>query len=196
MLKLTEEFKALPEDEKAEKIRKVLTYFGAKASKEPDENTRTSEVVAAQAENLEIAKSLGLKPAPSPRDVAREMEEMAGVYPLTNLAVEVCCSQFSEMFKKQSEAGAKPEVIQHSAKLAYCTFLPKLSSRVEISDFIACVTHAMAVGILPGAEGTRLIYAAQVASTSLPSPKARKQQRKTPQNHIPVPAPTPAETTI
>jgi hypothetical protein len=78
-----------------------------------------------------------------------------------------------------------------TARTAYCAYLPKLSSRDEVSEFIACIAFGMANGIILGAEGTRLLYAAQVAHSTLPSPKRRKKSRKTSQKQPPTPDTTP-----
>ena len=65
-------------------------------------------------------------------------------------------------------------------RIAYCAAMPKLSGATNIRDFIACVTYAMALDILPGNEGTRLLYAAQVAHMALTKrPKKRNKSSHT-----------------
>src|SRR5215472_15217672 len=49
---------------------------------------------------------------------------------------------------------------------AYRNALPHLSSPQNIDAFIACVTHGMAIGAIADKLGTKLLYAAQVATTS------------------------------
>ena len=49
---------------------------------------------------------------------------------------------------------------------AYRNALPYLSSPQNIDAFIACVTHGMAIGAIADKLGTKLLYAAQVATTS------------------------------
>jgi hypothetical protein len=51
--------------------------------------------------------------------------------------------------------------------------LPALDSVEVVRDFIACVAQGMLLGAITGADGTRLVNAAQVADTSLR--QSRKQ---------------------
>ena len=145
---------------------------------------------------LDMLEAHGIRPPVSPSITTRRIAEYAGTYPLPNHAVEVCSASWTRTDKEQEEKKAPTEDRYEIAKLAYCAALPKLSSRPEITDFIACIAHAMAMGILPGAEGTRLIYAAQVAHSTLPSPKSRTKRRKTSQKQPSMlpPIPTPAMT--
>jgi hypothetical protein len=60
-----------------------------------------------------------------------------------------------------------------SAGLAYRRAMPPLSGQQSISDFIACVAHGMLIGAIGGNNGTKLLYAAQVALGTIrrqPSP--------------------------
>jgi hypothetical protein len=56
---------------------------------------------------------------------------------------------------------------------AYRHAMPPLSGQENISDFIACVAHGMLIKAIDESSVTKLLYAAQVASTSVrrkPSP--------------------------
>jgi hypothetical protein len=195
MFNPTPEFTALPVEEQRQELKNLVELLVGRMKTEARENPTAAGVIDAQRKMLDTLEDFGFEPPRSVRDVTQELYKYSGIFPQPNFAVEMCCDAYSDMLKKQTAAGMTSESAEKAAKMAYSTYMPKLSSRIEISDFIACVTHGMAIGILPGAEGTRLLYAAQVASSSLPSAKARKQQRKNPQNHIPVPVPTPAEAT-
>jgi hypothetical protein len=48
-------------------------------------------------------------------------------------------------------------------KNAYRQAMPPLSGHDNIRDFIACTAHGMLIDAIDGAEGARLLYAAQVA---------------------------------
>jgi hypothetical protein len=45
--------------------------------------------------------------------------------------------------------------------------LPPLSGFENIRDFIACVAHAMLIGAIMDNLGTKLLYAAQIALTTV-----------------------------
>jgi hypothetical protein len=146
-------------------------------------------------ELLEWSERFGAKPAMSPAVVTRRLAEIAGIYPLPNLAVDSCIQQWETTITQQRAKGVPLAEAAKAGKAAFCCHLPKISSRDEVSEFIACVAYGMANGIIPGQEGTRLLYAAQVAHSTLPSPKRRKTVRKTSQKQPSEPTPTPTETT-
>jgi hypothetical protein len=151
-----------------------------------------SEAVAAALSSLEELEHEGhVKPEP-PNRVMERLAEQAGIYPVPNLAVDVCCEMYLSMKQQSIKEGKKPEAAAKAGALAYCSSLPKLTNRDNVRDFIACVAHGMAMGVIPGADGTRLLYAAQIANTALPSPKRRKKCRKTSQMHTTSSSATPA----
>jgi hypothetical protein len=126
---------------------------------------------------IEKCRSLGVpKPEPLGRLVAHLAEE-ANIYPLPNLAVEVCLQAYISSKKEQRDKGSKGAQVERIARLAYAATLPKLSNPDCIRDFIACVVHGMAVGAIPSSEGTRLLYGAQVAHSALPGGKKRRTKR-------------------
>lgn len=91
------------------------------------------------------------------------------------------------------EEGKDEGLAVQMGKMAYCSMVPKLSGADDVRDFIACVALGILIGIFPHAEGTRLLYATQVAYSALPSPKRRKKCRKTSQKYNSEPLPTPPE---
>ena len=116
-----------------------------------------------------ILRQLGkaaFPPFESPNKVASRLFRHAGIYPVPNLVVDQCDQKFSEATEQALKEGKSEKLARYSGRLAYCAAMPKLSGAGNIRDFIACVTHAMALEILPGNEGTRLLYAAQVAHTA------------------------------
>jgi hypothetical protein len=154
-----------------------------------------SEAVAAALSSLEELEHQGhIKPEP-PNRVMERLAEQAGIYPVPSLAVDICCEMYLSMKQQSIKDGKKPDDAAKVGSLGYCSSLPKLTNRDNVRDFIACVAHGMATGVIPGADGTRLLYAAQIASTALPSPMRRKKCRKTSQIHT-TPSPiTPATPT-
>jgi hypothetical protein len=122
-------------------------------------------------------RNLGLpKSKPIGRLIADFAEE-AGMYPVPNIAVEVCLQIYTSTMKEEIEKGTKAAVVERLARLAYAASLPKLTNADCIRDFIACVVHGMGIGAIPSSEGTRLLYGAQIAHSALPGGKKRHAKR-------------------
>jgi hypothetical protein len=172
-----------PEAEKSESQQKIDAAKGML-------NTLTEAM-----KGITWAEQLGVKPSEPAPVIVRRLAELAGIYPLPNLAVDVCVDQWEKTTTEQRKKGVQLAEAVKAGKAAFCFHLPKLSSRDEVSEFIACVAYGMANGIIPGQEGTRLLYAAQVAHSTLPSPKRRKKVRKTSQKQQSEPTLTPTEAT-
>jgi hypothetical protein len=123
---------------------------------------------------------LGVPTPESPNKTASRIFRHAGIYPLPNLVVDQCYRRFSEAVEQAIKEGESEKVTRHLGRIAYCAALPKLSGVGNIRDFIACISFAMAVEIIPSNEGTRLLYAAQVAHTALTKrPKKRNKSSHT-----------------
>lgn len=90
-----------------------------------------------------------------------------------NLAVARCCEAwtltFQETARREGEAVATVE-----AEQAYRKAMPPLSGAGNIRDFIACTAHGMLIGAIGGPDGARLLYAAQVAYSTLRSQPAKQ----------------------
>ena len=65
---------------------------------------------------------------------------------------------------EQIRSGA--QVGTRRANKAYCEAMPALSYAGNIRDFIACVGHGMLIGVFQPEEASRLLYAAQVATSA------------------------------
>jgi hypothetical protein len=103
-----------------------------------------------------------------------------GIYPIPNLAVSICEKCYVDATARAMQEGKSEPIIRLSGKLAYCTAMPKLSGAGNIRDFIACVSYAMLLGIIPGSEGTRHLYGAQIAHAALTKrPKKRGKSSHT-----------------
>jgi hypothetical protein len=122
----------------------------------------------------------GLPKPESPRRVYARVAGYSGIYPVPNLAVSICEKNYVDA-TNQAMQEEKPEpLIRLAGKLAYCTAMPKLSGAANIRDFIACVTYAMLLDVISGSDGTRLLYAAQVAHTTLTKrPNKRRKSSHT-----------------
>jgi len=125
-----------------------------------------------------------------------KISELNGTYPAIFLPVELCCRMFSSAKQEAVEMGLDPSQAHEFACLNYRSSMPRLSGADNIRDFVACVAHGICIGVIPGPEGTRLLYAAQVAYSALPSPKQCKKRCKTSQMHTFPSQPKPNTSTI
>ena len=116
---------------------------------------------------LKQFEEAGIPKAEPPARVHKRLSPYAGIYPVPNLAVDVCDQMFARATEQAIKEGKSETFAKHIGKIAYCGAIPKLSGANNIRGFIACVTYAMALDILPGKEGTQLLYAAQVAHMAL-----------------------------
>ena len=140
------------------------------------------ETVESPRKALEDLEQLGVgQPEPLNR-LVRRIAKSIGIYPVPNLAVDVCVRAYTDMLQEQcKDKKQTPEARALAGRIAYCNSLPRLNDSDSIRDFIACVVHGMAINAIPSTEGTKLLYGAQVAQTALPSPKRHKKRNKSAQ---------------
>ena len=74
-----------------------------------------------------------------------------------------------------------PSQVTQAANTAYRARIPPLSGRPAIGPYIACVAHGVALGVFTGKESTQMMYAAQVALSLNPQPRATQPDRR---NHV------------
>jgi hypothetical protein len=137
----------------------------------------TKDIKGAQAEFAQIytmmAKLMGdgkLK-LMSPNRLGEAVAEAIGIYPVPNMAVDRCTSAFTQAAEKATAEGKSTDHARTAAQLSYALAIPPLTGADSIGDFIACVTHGMLLGAIPGSDATRLLYAAQVAHSAFPKRK-------------------------
>jgi hypothetical protein len=95
----------------------------------------------------------------------------------TNPAVETCCKAYARAFKAaRKESDSRLHALDEGEK-AFCNAMPPLSGYENIRDFIACVAQGMLIKAIPGSDGARLLYAAQVAHSTL---RGQPMQPKSP----------------
>jgi len=96
----------------------------------------------------------------------------------TNPAVARCVRAYAEAY---DIAIQQPEYDEHVAnyagKFAYRQSLPPLIGRRNIRDFTACIAHGMLLNVIDTTEGTRILYAAQVAANTRNTQPARTQKK-------------------
>lgn len=91
----------------------------------------------------------------------------------SNPAVARCCAAWDQVYKQARAQGKGDLFSGMDAGKAFRLNLPALDSVEAVRDFIACVAQGILLGAITGADGSRLVYAAQVANTSL-----RRRNRK------------------
>jgi hypothetical protein len=143
---------------------------------------------------LQQLDEVGIPHPQSPTKVVSRLFRQAGVYPLPNLVVDQCDHKFAEATEQAIKEGKSVKLAKYIGRIAYCAAMPKLSGATNIRDFIACVTYAMALDIVPGNEGTRLLYAAQVAHMALT--KRPKKRNKSSHTSTAASVPTSKESTL
>jgi hypothetical protein len=94
--------------------------------------------------------------------------------PSHNLAVLHCCEARRHSVEASHAACRDGYDTRVLAIQAYRDAMPDLSGYENIRDFIACTAHGMIIDVIDATEGTKLLYAAQVALGAL------QNQPKTP----------------
>ncbi|MGB9407965.1 MAG: hypothetical protein WCA89_10535 [Terracidiphilus sp.] len=94
-------------------------------------------------------------------------------------AVRRCCAAYRRAFNAYMEASDGDSYDKMKAAgeggLAYRNAMPLLSDYEGIRDFIACTAHGILIGAIPPERSGHLLYAAQVALSTLHrEPKPRK----------------------
>jgi hypothetical protein len=84
-----------------------------------------------------------------------------------NLAIARCYSEWQRVYKAEKAKGQHRVLAANSAGEAYRKVMPPLSGQENIRDFVACVAHGMLIGAVEGKDGTKLLYAAQVALSTI-----------------------------
>ncbi len=92
-----------------------------------------------------------------------------------NPAIARCLRARIRAYKDAREKNKSDYEASVEAAQAYCNVMPRLSSYDNIRDFIACVAHGMIIRAIDWDHSTKLLYAAQVAlSTVRSQPSAPK----------------------
>jgi hypothetical protein len=97
---------------------------------------------------------------------------------LQNPAVARCCDALDSTLKACTINGDVLPWAYIDAYKAFHAAMPPLSGYQNICDFIACVAHGMLIGAIQHTSGTKFIYAAQVAFSTVrrqPKEQSKKQ---------------------
>jgi hypothetical protein len=94
-----------------------------------------------------------------------------------NPAIARCYTAWQRVYQAEKAKGEHWIEASRKAGLAYRKAMPSLSGQENIPDFVACVAHGMLIGAIEGKNGTKLLYAAQVALSTLRRPSAPARER-------------------
>ena len=120
-----------------------------------------------------LLKALGTPEPPEPLDPSSPI--------LANPAVARCHEAYNRAMKAAIEREEGRIGVDKAAGKAYCQAMPTLSGSENIRDFIACVAHGMVMNIITSSDGTKLLYAAQVAYSTRET-RSHHARPKPPQN--------------
>jgi hypothetical protein len=91
-----------------------------------------------------------------------------------NPAVARCMSAWALAYKEQKAKHKDDYEAAREAAKAFRNIMPSLSGYENICNFIACVAQGILIGSIEGKNGTKLLYAAQVALSSVHRPAPPK----------------------
>ena len=112
-----------------------------------------------------------------------------------NPAVALCTEVWQEIHAATLKHTTNLYTAKNCAGKAYRWAMPPLSGYQNICDFIACTAYGMLLGAIKSENGTKLLYAAQVALAAVPKESkilTRTESHPSPDPH---PSPTFAATT-
>lgn len=93
-------------------------------------------------------------------------------------AIARCVQAYNEAYEAViQKPGQQDRTARRAGQFAYRQNLPPLIGRRNIRDFTACIAHGMLLNIIDTADGTRILYAAQVASNTRNQQPARTQKK-------------------
>ena len=92
-------------------------------------------------------------------------------------AVKRCCEAWNRAVVEATEQHMERYPAFESARRAYRRVMPFLCGEDNIRGFIAAVGQGMLLGVFSEKEGTKLVYVAQVALSSLPRPVAPSRSK-------------------
>ena len=114
----------------------------------------------------------------------------AAFYPsLKNPAVALCTEVWLKIHTATLKETGNVYTAERCAAKSYRLAMPPLSGYQNICDFIACAGYGMLLGAIKAENGSKLLYAAQVALATVP--KESKTQTRTDPRPSPDPTPSP-----
>ena len=94
---------------------------------------------------------------------------------LSNTSVALCWQAWVVGYRKAIANGKDDAASRKDACKSYRAAMPPLAGLDNINNFIACVAHGILIEAITTTEGSRLLYAAQVAASTI-RPQSPKPQ--------------------
>jgi hypothetical protein len=94
-------------------------------------------------------------------------QESDPTQPARSPAVQRCSEARDRCIRECRAKSLNSYDMAKRAAEAYCAAMPDLSGYENIRDFIACTSYGMVNGLIDAIEGSKFLYAAQVASSVL-----------------------------
>jgi hypothetical protein len=135
-----------------------ISFQGLEAHKQYAQGASAAPQVPAEGET-HMTEAAQTTPAPA---AAAESSPVSA-----NPAVARCMNAWERAYKAEKAKRKSDFDASEEAEKAYRNAMPPLSGYENIRDFIACVAHAMLIGAIRDNQGTKLLYAAQVALTTV-----------------------------
>ena len=86
---------------------------------------------------------------------------------MQNPAVARCCEAWQRAFQDVMAKQDDEDYARWWAQKAFRNAMPALSGQEGIRDFVACAAHGLLINAIDEKRATKLLYAAQVALTTL-----------------------------
>jgi hypothetical protein len=96
---------------------------------------------------------------------------------LKNAAVALCACAWEKVYQAALERNKTEHSAECGAGKAFRQAMPPLCGYENICDFIACASYGMLTGAIDEKDGTKFLYAAQVALATVPR-KSKTQARE------------------
>lgn len=90
-------------------------------------------------------------------------------------AVAHCHDEWHHAYQIAKDKGLAPPKALRMAAVAYKLAMPRMDSLNAIRAAIACVAQGIALEVFDGRDGSQLLYAAQVAMSTLKAKGAKKK---------------------
>lgn len=97
------------------------------------------------------------------------MSEMNQSASTLNPAVARCTDAWTQTYQNEFARTRSEALAQHAARRAFSSAMPPLIGRDNVRDFIACCAQGVLLGALDPQKSAKLLYAAQVALSSIRS---------------------------
>ncbi len=129
---------------------------------DPPQPAPASEAAATAVTNPALADPALAHPAPTHPDVAPALPPAE-----TRSADTRCISAYNNAMKCAKDKGLADYYCTKAAERAFIDTIPRLHKPENIAGFIACITYAMLIGVIRLEEGTKYLYAAQIATQAM-----------------------------